>query len=70
MKEEDTTRHTGLTSYQSRAYLALKNENGLTPSQIAYRSGVPNSGVCHGQLVRPSHFELIWCARFGVSCLF
>ncbi len=45
MKEEDMIRQAGLTSYQSRAYLILRNKSGLSPSQVAYRSGVPQSKI-------------------------
>jgi len=45
MKEEDIMRQAGLTTYQSKTYLTLRNENGLTPSQVAFRSGVPHSKI-------------------------
>jgi predicted transcriptional regulator len=34
-----------LTLYQSRAYLALKSEGDLTPTEVARRSGVPQAKI-------------------------
>jgi hypothetical protein len=45
MKEEDIMRQAGLTTYQSRVYLTLRKQSGLTPSELAYRSGVPHSKI-------------------------
>jgi hypothetical protein len=45
MQELDILREAGLTVYQSKAYLALKHEPDLTPTQVADRSAVPNGKV-------------------------
>jgi predicted transcriptional regulator len=45
MRELEILQQAGLTVYQSKAYLVLKSESDLTPSQVAYRSGVPQSKV-------------------------
>lgn len=45
MQHEEILRQAGLTLYQSKAYLTLRNENSLTPSEVAYRSGVPHSKI-------------------------
>lgn len=45
MKELEIVRQAGLTLNQSKAYLALKSESGLTPTEVACRSGVPKGKV-------------------------
>jgi hypothetical protein len=45
MQQLDILREAGLTTYQSKAYLELKSEGGLTPTEIAQRSGVPHGKI-------------------------
>jgi DNA-binding Lrp family transcriptional regulator len=45
MNELELFRAVGLTEYQSRLYSALRHEGGLSPSEIARRSGVPQSKI-------------------------
>jgi DNA-binding transcriptional ArsR family regulator len=45
MQQLDILREAGLTTYQSKAYLELKSEGGLTPTEIAQRSGVPQAKI-------------------------
>jgi DNA-binding transcriptional ArsR family regulator len=45
MQQLDVLREAGLTTYQSKAYLELKSEGGLTPTEIAQRSGVPQGKI-------------------------
>ena len=45
MRELEILQQAGLTVYQSKAYLALKNSSDITPSQVAHSSGVPQSKI-------------------------
>jgi predicted transcriptional regulator len=45
MNELETIQQAGLTLYQSRAYLALKQQPDLTPTEVAHRSGVPQAKI-------------------------
>jgi DNA-binding MarR family transcriptional regulator len=45
MNEMEIVQQAGLTLYQSKAYLALKQEPELTPTEVAHRSGVPQSKI-------------------------
>ena len=45
MQVIEAMQQAGLTLYQSKAYLALKSEGGLTPAEIARRSAVPQSKI-------------------------
>jgi sugar-specific transcriptional regulator TrmB len=45
MNEVEIARQAGLTLYQSKAYLALKHEPDLTPTEVAHNSGVPQAKI-------------------------
>ena len=45
MQETEIIQQAGLTQYQSKAYLALKQHSDQTPTEVAHRSGVPQSKV-------------------------
>jgi hypothetical protein len=45
MNELELLREAGLTLYQSKAYLALKRQPGLTPTQVADKGELPNGKV-------------------------
>jgi sugar-specific transcriptional regulator TrmB len=45
MQQLSILREAGLTTYQSKAYLELKSEGGLTPTEVAQRSGVPQAKI-------------------------
>ena len=45
MNEIEIAQQAGLTLNQSKAYLELKSEGGLTPTEIAQRSGVPQAKI-------------------------
>jgi len=45
MNELEIVRQAGLTTYESKAYLALKSESGLTPTEVAHKSGVPQAKI-------------------------
>jgi DNA-binding MarR family transcriptional regulator len=45
MNELEIVRQAGLTLYQSEAYLALKQQPDQTPTEVAHRSGVPQSKI-------------------------
>jgi len=45
MRELEIMQQAGLTTYQSKAYLALKHSGDLTPCQVAHTSGVPNGKI-------------------------
>jgi sugar-specific transcriptional regulator TrmB len=45
MQELEIMKQAGLTVYQSKAYLTLKTQPGLTPIEVAHRSGVPQAKI-------------------------
>jgi hypothetical protein len=45
MNELELLREAGLTLYQSKVYLALKQEPDLTPTEAACKSGIPKSKI-------------------------
>lgn len=45
MNEIQIIQQAGLTLYQTKAYLALKQQPDLTPTEVAHRSGVPQSKI-------------------------
>jgi hypothetical protein len=45
VNELEMVRQAGLTLYQSKAYLALKQQPDQTPTEVAHRSGVPQAKI-------------------------
>jgi sugar-specific transcriptional regulator TrmB len=45
MNEIEIIQQAGLTLYQSEAYIVLKQEPDLTPTEVAHRSGVPQAKI-------------------------
>lgn len=45
MNEIEIIHQAGLTLYQSKAYLALKQEPDLAPTEVAHRSAVPQAKI-------------------------
>jgi sugar-specific transcriptional regulator TrmB len=45
MNQMEIIQQAGLTLYQTKAYLVLKQEPDLAPTEVAHRSGVPQSKI-------------------------
>jgi sugar-specific transcriptional regulator TrmB len=45
VNEIEIIQQAGLTLYQTKAYLALRQEPDLTPTEVAHKSGVPQAKI-------------------------